>query len=48
MTLLGYWLGHVALVRNHIELFIVAVVAVSLVPVAVEAWRSRRPARAGA
>ena len=48
VTLLGYWLGHVALVRNHIELFIVAVVAVSLVPVAAEAWRSRRPARAGA
>jgi len=48
VTLLGYWLGHVALVRNHIELFIVAVVAVSLVPVAVEAWRSRGPARVGA
>jgi membrane-associated protein len=48
VTLLGYWLGHVALVRNHIELFIVAVVAVSLVPVAVEARRSRGPARTGA
>ena len=48
VTLLGYWLGHVALVRNHIELFIVAVVAVSLVPVAVEAWRSRGRASAGA
>ena len=48
VTLLGYWLGHVALVRDHIELFIVAVVAVSLVPVAVEAWRSRGPASAGA
>ena len=48
VTLLGYWLGHVALVRNHIELFIVAVVAVSLVPVAAEAWRSRGRERAGA
>lgn len=48
VTLLGYWLGHVALVRNHIELFIVAVVAVSLVPVAAEAWRSRKPASADA
>jgi membrane-associated protein len=45
VTLLGYWLGHVAVVRNHIELFIVAVIAVSLVPVAAEAWRSRGPAR---
>lgn len=48
VTLLGCWLGHVALVRNHIELFIVAVVAVSLVPVAAEAWRSRKPASADA
>jgi membrane-associated protein len=48
VTLLGYWLGHVAVVRNHIELFILGVVAVSLVPVAAEAWRSRRPARTGA
>jgi membrane-associated protein len=48
VTLLGYWLGHVAPVRNHIELFIVAVVAVSLVPVAAEAWRSRKPASADA
>jgi membrane-associated protein len=48
VTLLGYWLGHVAVVRDHIELFVLAVVAVSLVPVAVEAWRSRRPARTGA
>jgi membrane-associated protein len=48
VTLLGYWLGHVAVVRNHIELFILAVVAVSLVPVAAEAWRSRGPARTGA
>jgi membrane-associated protein len=48
VTLLGYWLGHVALVRNHIELFIVAVVAVSLLPVAAEAWRSRSAERAGA
>jgi membrane-associated protein len=48
VTLLGYWLGHVAVVRNHIELFILAVVVVSLVPVAAVAWRSRGPSRTGA
>lgn len=45
VTLLGYWLGHVAVVRDHVELFIVGVVALSLVPVAIEAWRSRQSAR---
>jgi membrane-associated protein len=44
VTLLGYWLGQVDLVRQHIELFIVGVVVLSLVPVAVEAVRHRRAA----
>jgi membrane-associated protein len=42
VTVLGFWLGHVAVVRNHVELFVLAVVVISLVPVAVEALRSRR------
>jgi membrane-associated protein len=42
VTVLGFWLGHVAVVRDHVELFVLAVVALSLVPVAVEALRSRR------
>ncbi|RBY83896.1 DedA family protein [Geodermatophilus sp. TF02-6] len=42
VTVLGYWLGHVAVVRDHVELFVLGVVAVSLVPVAVEALRTRR------
>jgi membrane-associated protein len=42
VTLLGYWLGQVAVVRDHVELFVLGVVAVSLLPVAVEALRSRR------
>ena len=45
VTLLGYWLGQVALVRDHVELFIVGVVVLSLVPVALEARRSRRASR---
>ncbi len=42
VTLLGYFLGHVAFVRGHIELILVAIVAVSLIPVAVEVIRARR------
>jgi membrane-associated protein len=41
VTLLGYWLGQIALVRNHVELFIVVVVALSLVPVVIEGLRHR-------
>jgi membrane-associated protein len=44
VTLLGYWLGQVALVRDHVELFIVGIVAISLIPVVVEVLRGRRPA----
>jgi membrane-associated protein len=47
VTLLGYWLGQVAVVRNHVELFVLAVVVLSLVPVAVEAVRNRRSAGVG-
>jgi membrane-associated protein len=45
VTLLGFWLGHVAVVRDHVELFILGVVILSLVPVAIEALRSRQSAR---
>jgi membrane-associated protein len=41
VTLLGDWLGQVAVVRTHVELFIVGIVALSLVPVAIEALRRR-------
>ncbi|MCW2533888.1 MAG: conserved rane protein of unknown function [Blastococcus sp.] len=44
VTLLGYWLGHVALVRDHVELFIVGIVVLSFVPMAIEALRSRQTA----
>jgi membrane-associated protein len=41
VTVVGYWLGHVAVVRDHVELFILGIVALSLVPVAIEALRRR-------
>jgi membrane-associated protein len=42
VTLLGYWLGHIAFVRTHIELMLVLLVLLSLVPVGIEYWRHRR------
>jgi membrane-associated protein len=45
VTLLGYWLGQVHLIADHIELAIVAVVAVSLLPVALEVLKHRRDRR---
>jgi membrane-associated protein len=42
VTLLGYWLGQVAVVRDHVELFILGIVAISLIPVALEVLRGRR------
>ena len=44
VTLLGFWLGQVAVVRDHVELFVVGVVVLSLVPVAIEGLRARRAA----
>jgi membrane-associated protein len=44
VTLLGFWLGQISVVRDHIELFILGVVVLSLVPIAVEALRHRRAA----
>ena len=45
VLILGYFLGQVAFVRDNIELILVAIVLVSVVPIAVELLRSRRRAR---
>jgi membrane-associated protein len=42
VTALGYWLGNVAIIRDHIELFAILVVLVSLIPVALEFLKARR------
>jgi membrane-associated protein len=46
VVLLGYWLGHIAFVRDHVEPLIdpviIAVVVLSLIPVAIHALRGRR------
>ncbi len=46
VTLLGYFLGQVDLIADHIELTIIAVVGVSLLPIALEVLRHRRAAKA--
>jgi membrane-associated protein len=45
VTLLGYWLGQVDLIADHIELAIAVVVAVSLTPMAFEILKHRRSKR---
>lgn len=41
VTLLGYFLGQIALVRDNVEVMLILIVAVSLIPVAVEYLRHR-------
>jgi membrane-associated protein len=51
VTLLGHWLGGYDVVKKNIEVILLAIVLVSVVPVAVEYLRSRSagdPAQAGA
>jgi membrane-associated protein len=42
MTLLGYSLGNVGIVRQNFEKVIVGIIVVSLVPAVREAWKARR------
>ncbi|RJK94291.1 DedA family protein [Vallicoccus soli] len=45
VTALGYWLGQIAFVREHIEAILIGIVLVSVVPVAVELLRARSRSR---
>jgi membrane-associated protein len=47
LTVLGYFLGQVDVIKNNIELAVLAVVAISLIPVGIEYLRHRRAAAAG-
>lgn len=46
VTMLGYYLGEIEFVKNNIEIAIVVIVAVSLIPVAVELIKHHREAKA--
>jgi membrane-associated protein len=45
VTVLGYWLGSVPFVRNNIEAMLIAIVLVSVLPMAFEVLRHRLRAR---
>lgn len=42
VIMLGYWLGNVPVVKDHIELFLIGIVLVSVIPVVIEYLRHRR------
>lgn len=42
----GYWLGNIPVIRNHLTLVVLAIVALSLVPAVVGWWRHRAASRA--
>jgi membrane-associated protein len=44
ITTLGYFLGEIDFIKDNIEVAIIAIVAVSVLPVAIEMWRHRRQA----
>ena len=44
----GYWLGGLEFVQRHFSKVVLAIIAVSLLPIAWEWWKIRRDSRAGA
>jgi len=48
VTLLGYFLGEIDIVKNNIEIAIVLIVAISALPISIELWKHRREAKAAA
>lgn len=42
VTTLGYYLGKIAFIRDHVELILIGVVALSLIPVVIELLKARR------
>jgi len=42
ITILGYFLGQVAFVKNNIEFILIGIVAVSVLPIGIEVLRGRR------
>jgi len=47
MTLSGYWLGSIPVIKAHFEKVVIAIVLISVLPVLFEALRSRRSVPAG-
>lgn len=45
VTLLGFWLGRVEFISDHIDLLLVLIVALSVIPIAIEVLRARSTKR---
>ncbi|HEY2764014.1 MAG TPA: VTT domain-containing protein [Pseudonocardiaceae bacterium] len=45
VTLLGFWLGGITFVREHVELMLIGIVALSVVPIIIEVIKARRETR---
>lgn len=45
VTLLGFWLGGISFVRDHVELILIGIVALSVIPIIIETIRARRLSR---
>ena len=43
----GYWFGNLELVKSYLKLIMLAIIVLSLLPVAIELWRQRRAGTAG-
>jgi membrane-associated protein len=41
VTLLGFWLGRITFVRDHVELILIGIVAMSISPIVIEGIRAR-------
>jgi membrane-associated protein len=47
VTVLGFFLGQIPFVKEHIELILIAIVFISVIPIAIELLRARLAARRG-
>jgi membrane-associated protein len=47
VTLLGYFLGNIPFVKDHIGLILIGIVALSIIPIGFETFRHRRESRVG-
>jgi len=48
MTLLGYYLGAIPLVRRHFEKVVLLIIVISVMPVVIQGWKTYRERQSGA
>ena len=45
VTLLGFWLGRITFVKENVEMILIAIVALSVLPIVIEVVKARRQSR---